>query len=44
MRSDLTPGHPFSDFALPDDTGAPFRLSEYAQGRPVAVIFVRGHY
>jgi len=44
MRDDLQPGHPFPDFELPDDTGRPVRLSEYMDGRPTAVVFVRGHY
>ncbi len=44
MHPNLTPGAPFPDFALPDDQGAAFRLSDYTQGRPSAVIFVRGHY
>ena len=44
MRADLTPGHVFPDFELPDHTGKPVRLSELMDGRPTAVVFVRGHY
>ena len=44
MRNDLQAGRPFPDFELPDHRGKPVRLSEYMEGRPTAVVFVRGHY
>jgi peroxiredoxin len=34
-------GDPFPDFALPDSTGATFRLSEQ-RGRRVLLLFYRG--
>lgn len=39
-----TPGHLFPDFELPDHDGKPLRLSDYMNGWPTAVVFVRGHY
>jgi peroxiredoxin len=44
MRDDLNPGKLFPDFTLPDQDGQPFRLSEYMNGWPTVVTFVRGHY
>ena len=45
MRSDITPGGTFPDYALPDHTGTIVRLSEINRLKdPLAVIFYRGWY
>jgi peroxiredoxin len=44
MRSDITPGASFPDYELPDQTGAPRRLSELQDGNPVALVLARGGY
>lgn len=44
MRDDLTIGHQFPDFELPDHTGTEHRLSHLLRGFPGALIFDRGHF
>ena len=39
---DLSPGQAFPDVDLPDHTGRPRRLSEIANGNPVALFTARG--
>jgi peroxiredoxin len=44
MRSDITPGAVFPDFALPDHTGVVRTLSELQGPDPLVVLLSRGHY
>jgi peroxiredoxin len=44
MRSDITPGGVFPDYALPDQTGAVRTLSELQGRDPMVLTLARGHY
>ena len=44
MRSDITRGGTFPDYALPDHTGTVRRLSELQGRDPMIVTLARGHY
>ena len=44
MRSDITPGGVFPDYALPDHTGTVRTLSELQRGDPLVLTLARGHY
>ena len=44
MRSDITPGGVFPDYALPDHTGAVRTLSELQGRDPLILTLARGHY
>ena len=44
MRSDITPGGVFPDYALPDHTGAVRTLSELQGRDPMILTLARGHY
>ena len=44
MRSDITPGGIFPDYALPDHTGTVRRLSEIQGRDPLVLLLSRGHY
>ncbi len=44
MRSDITRGAVFPDYALPDHTGAVRTLSELQGGDPLILMLSRGHY
>jgi peroxiredoxin len=44
MRSDITPGSTFPDYALPDHTGAVRTLSELQGPDPLILTLARGHY
>ena len=44
MRSDITPGGVFPDYALPDHTGTTRTLSELQGRDPLILMLARGHY
>lgn len=44
MRADLVVGQKFPDFELPDQTGAPQKLSGLLRGFPGVLIFGRGYF
>src|SRR6476646_4631958 len=44
MRSDITPGGVFPDYALPDHTGTVRTLSELQGRDPLILTLSRGHY
>src|SRR6266487_141063 len=44
MRSDITPGGIFPDYALPDHTGTVRTLSELQGRDPMILTLARGHY
>jgi peroxiredoxin len=44
MRSDITPGGVFPDYALPDHTGTVRTLSELQSRDPMILTLARGHY
>src|ERR1700723_4675474 len=44
MRSDITPGGAFPDYALPDHTNTVRRLSELQGDDPLVLTLARGHY
>jgi peroxiredoxin len=44
MRSDIAPGNPFPDYALPDHTKTPRRLSDLQSGDPLVVVLIRGFF
>ncbi|SNS25295.1 Peroxiredoxin [Geodermatophilus saharensis] len=44
MRSDITPGGVFPDYALPDHTGTERTLGELQGGDPMVLLLARGHY
>jgi peroxiredoxin len=44
MRSDITPGAVFPDYALPDHTRTVRTLSELQGGNPLILTLARGHY
>jgi peroxiredoxin len=44
MRSDITPGGIFPDYALPDHTGTVRSLSELQGRDPLILTLARGHY
>jgi peroxiredoxin len=44
MRTDITPGGVFPDYALPDHTGVVRSLSELQGRDPLIVMLSRGHY
>ncbi len=44
MRSDITPGSPFPDFELPDQSGTRRRLSELQGNDPMVLVLSRGHF
>ena len=44
MRSDITPGGVFPDYALPDHTGTVRTLSELQGRDPLILTLARGHY
>ena len=44
MRTDITPGGVFPDYALPDHTGVVRSLSELQGRDPLIVLLSRGHY
>lgn len=44
MRSDITPGGVFPDYALPDHTGTVRTLSELQGHDPLILTLARGHY
>jgi len=44
MRSDITPGGMFPDYALPDHTGTVRTLSELQGRDPLILTLARGHY
>ena len=44
MRSDITPGASFPDYALPDHTGTIRKLSELQGEDPLILTLARGHY
>src|SRR3982750_3669806 len=44
MRSDITPGARFPDYALPDHTETVRRLSELQGDDPMVLTLARGHY
>jgi hypothetical protein len=44
MRSDITPGGAFPDYALPDHTGTVRVLSELQGGAPLVLMLSRGQY
>ena len=44
MRSDITPGGVFPDYALPDHTGTTRTLSELQGRDPLILTLARGHY
>jgi peroxiredoxin len=44
MRSDITPGGIFPDYALPDHTSTVRRLSELQGRDPMILMLSRGHY
>jgi peroxiredoxin len=44
MRPDIVPGATLPDFELPDETGAPRKLSEIQGEDPMILTLARGHY
>ena len=44
MRSDITPGSTFPDYALPDHTDTVRKLSELQGDDPLILTLARGHY
>ena len=44
MRSDITPGGVFPDYALPDHTGTVRTLGELQGRDPLILTLARGHY
>jgi peroxiredoxin len=44
MLKDLRPGDTFPDFELPDETGAPRRLSELQGKNPMVLLLARGEH
>src|SRR6266850_1711503 len=44
MRSDITPGGVFPDYALPDHTGTVRKLSELQGRDPLILTLARGNY
>jgi peroxiredoxin len=44
MRSDITPGGRFPDYALPDHTDTVRSLSELQGDDPMVLTLARGHY
>jgi len=44
MRADIVPGARFPDYELPDQTGAPRKLSELQGADPMVVVLSRGGF
>jgi len=44
MRADIAPGGRFPDYALPDHTDTPRKLSELQGDDPMVLTLARGHY
>ncbi len=44
MRSDITPGGVFPDYALPDQAGTVRTLRDLQGGDPLILVLARGHY
>ena len=44
MRSDISPGHTFPDYQLPDHTSTLRKLSDLQGEDPLILTLARGHY